>query len=110
MRGAAMPVLPMLASPLRPGPWHVPHAAVFYALIARGLGGVCGVAGGALALLSYNAIQISLYGLFGFTVADRLGGRWWSWAAMAWVVIATLGVLRVVINARVLAWLLTGNS
>src|SRR5438270_409548 len=50
---------------------HVPHAAVFYALIARGLGGVCGVAGGALALLSYNAIQISLYGLFGYTVAER---------------------------------------
>ena len=29
MRGAAMPVLPMLARPLRPGPWQVPHAAVF---------------------------------------------------------------------------------
>ena len=85
---------------------HVPHAAVFYALIARGLGGVCGVAGGALALLSYNAIQISLFGLFGYTVAERLGGPWWLWAALAWSVIATLGVLRVVINARVLAWLL----
>ncbi len=85
---------------------HVPHAAVFYALLARGLGGVYGIAGGALALLAYNAIQISLYGLFGFTVADRLGGTWWLWAAVAWAVIAMLGVLQVVINARVLAWLL----
>jgi amino acid transporter len=85
---------------------YVPHAAVFYALLARGLGGVCGVVGGALALLAYNAIQISLYGLFGFTVAGSLGGSWWLWAAAGLAVIAALGLLRVVVNARVLAWLL----
>ena len=44
---------------------HVPHAATFYAFFARGLGRVWGVSGSFVALLSYNALQIGLYGLIG---------------------------------------------
>src|SRR5690348_10526447 len=44
---------------------HVPHAATFYAFFARGLGRVWGVSGSFIALLSYNALQIGLYGLIG---------------------------------------------
>jgi len=47
---------------------HVGHPAVFYALLGR-MSGVVGVAAGWVSLLAYNAIQISLYGLLGDTLA-----------------------------------------
>jgi amino acid transporter len=83
---------------------HVPHAAAFYALAARGLGRPAGVAAAAVALLGYNAIQISLYGLFGYTVAGLIGGTWWMWSALVWAAVAAFGVLQIRLNARVLAW------
>ena len=88
---------------------HVPHAASFYAVLARGIGRVGGVAGGAVALLAYNCIQISLYGLLGATFADMLGGHWVAWALGAWVIIAVLGLLHVGINAVVLATVLVAE-
>jgi amino acid transporter len=85
---------------------YVPHAATFYAILARGLGRTWGMMAGLIALVSYNAIQVCLYGLLGWTVAGTLGGRWWIWAAVGWFLVGLLGVLHVNINARVLAVLL----
>jgi amino acid transporter len=85
---------------------HVPHPAIFYGLGARGLGGATGVASGAVALLSYNAIQMSLYGLFGYTVSGLTGLPWWLCAGLAWITVGILGVLRVDINATFFAWAL----
>jgi amino acid transporter len=82
---------------------YVPHAATFYAYLARGLGRVWGVSGSAVALVAYNCIQISLYGLAGATMSGLLGGRWWLWALGLWAVVALLGVLHVALNAVVLA-------
>ncbi|HEX2497735.1 MAG TPA: APC family permease [Actinomycetes bacterium] len=82
---------------------HVAHAATCYALLAHGLGRSVGVAGAAVALVAYNAIQISLYGLVGVILAGELGGDWWRWAAVVWVAVTVVGLLRVTINARVLA-------
>ncbi|HEU4424817.1 MAG TPA: APC family permease [Pilimelia sp.] len=82
---------------------YVPHAATFYALLARGLGPVWGVAGAMIALIAYNCIQISLYGLFGATLASLAGGTWWVWAIVAWALVALLGILHVGVNAKVLA-------
>jgi amino acid transporter len=88
---------------------HVPHAGPLYAHVARGLGPVRGLAAAPLALLAYNAIQISLYGLLGVVVAGLLGGVWWIWALVAWAAVALLGVLHVTINARLLALLLVAE-
>jgi amino acid transporter len=85
---------------------YVPHAATFYALLARGLGRVWGMAAGTVALVAYNSIQICLYGLLGFMVSAQLDGPWWAWALLAWLVVGLLGVLHININARVLAVLL----
>jgi amino acid transporter len=86
---------------------YVPHAATFYALLARGLGRPWGVAAGTVALVSYNSIQISLYGLLGVTIQQFLGtGTWWLWALVGWLVVGGLGVLHVNVNARVLTVLL----
>jgi amino acid transporter len=53
--------------------------------------------------VSYNAIQISLYGLLGATLHGLVGGAWWLWAGGAWLVVALLGVRHVAVNARILA-------
>ena len=82
---------------------HVPHAATFYAFFARGLGRVWGVSASFVALLSYNCIQIGLYGLIGATLSAQLGGEWWIWALAVWAIIAVLGLLHVTFNAVVLA-------
>ena len=80
-----------------------PHAATFVALLAAGLGRTTAIAGAAVALLGYNTIQIALYGLLGATAAGLLGGPWWVWALAAWAVVATLGILGISLNARVVA-------
>jgi amino acid transporter len=85
---------------------HVQHAAPIYAVLTHGLGRLAGVAGAAQAVLGYNAIQICLYGLIGATLADDLGGPWWLWAGLVWLLIGALGVFNVRLNAAVLGWLL----
>ncbi len=64
-------------------------------------------------MISYNTIQIGLYGLFGAGFADfavrpdwAIDLPWFVWGFAALVVVGTLGVLRVDLNASVLAVLL----
>jgi amino acid transporter len=85
---------------------HVLHAAPFYALLARGMGGVPAAAGAAVALLGYHSIQISLYGLVGVTLADLVGGSWWAWAGLVWAVVAILGLSRATANTKIIGSLL----
>ncbi|GAA1395834.1 APC family permease [Pseudonocardia kongjuensis] len=91
---------------------HVANAGAFYAYLSRGIGRPAGVAGSFVALVAYNAIQIALYGLFGAAMSDfvaELAGLrlpWWSWALFAMLAVGWLGLLRVDLNARVLAVLL----
>jgi amino acid transporter len=91
---------------------YVTNAGAFYSYIANGLGRAGGVSGSFIALASYNAIQIGLYGLFGFVFGDFMATKfgseldWWIWALVAWFVVGVLGLLRVDLNAAVLAILL----
>jgi amino acid transporter len=77
---------------------HLGHAATMYALAARGLGRVAGVAVGTVALVSYAAIGCSLFGLLGVELAGAAGGVWWAWALAAWALIALLGGISLVAN------------
>ena len=82
---------------------YVSNAGAFYAYLAHGLGQFWGVVAVPVALVGYNAIQISLYGLIGATMSGLLGGVWWVWALLSWAAVALLGVLNIRINASVLA-------
>jgi amino acid transporter len=87
---------------------HIRHAAPLYALTARGVSPIAGIAAGACALVGYLAIGTSLYGLIGPTLAGIAGGGpWWAWSAGALVVVAGLGMLGGVSSARLLGALLT---
>jgi amino acid transporter len=93
---------------------YVTNAGAFYSYMANGLGRSWGVSGSFVALAAYNAIQICLYGLFGFVMAGFISEKthgdvnlkWWVWALIALVIVGLLGVLRVDLNAKVLAVLL----
>ena len=90
---------------------HIQNAGAFYAYITEGLGNRQGVAAAILALVSYNMMQVGLYGLFGFSLATLLsstlgiGVPWWAAALLGWVVVAALGVNSVDLSAKVLGFL-----
>jgi amino acid transporter len=94
---------------------HITNAGALYAFVSRGLGRPFGVAAALVAALAYNALQVGLYGMFGPTLsgylADKLGVdvSWWVLALGAWLLVALLGVLRVDLNGRVLAVLVSAE-
>ncbi|MFI0373747.1 APC family permease [Actinomadura sp. 1N219] len=90
----------------------IANAGAFYSYVTNGLGRVAGVGTAFVALISYNTMQIGLYGLFGFTTADFLKAKlsidlpWWTVALGGVAVVSVLGFRRVDLNARVLGVLL----
>jgi amino acid transporter len=88
---------------------HVADAGAFYTYVTRGLGRIPGVGTAFGALVSYNAMQTGIYGLFGVAtsafMSDKIGitMEWYWWCLIGGAIIAVLGVLQVDLNARVLA-------
>ena len=87
----------------------ITNAGAFYAYIAAGLGVRQGIGAAVLALVAYNLIQISLYGLIGFTISSLLGAwfgievSWWLCALVILVVVGAMGVARVDFSAKIIA-------
>lgn len=91
---------------------HITGAGAFYAYTARGLGRTPGVGAAFVALLSYNAMQIGIAGLFGATTAEFIDARtgveipWWVLVLACTALVGALGYRRVDVGVRVLAVLL----
>lgn len=86
---------------------HVKNAGAFYAFAAQGLGGHVGGAAAIIAMLSYNAMQIGLMGLFGAAASGTFATfgidlPWYYWAYAAIAIIAVLGYRQVDLSAKVL--------
>ena len=87
----------------------ITNAGAFYAYIADGLGARQGIGVSWLALISYNAMQIGLYGIFGFALSSFLEARagltvpWWAAALAGLVLVGLLGISRVDLSAKVIA-------
>ena len=87
---------------------HVRNAGAFYAYVARGLGKAAGIGAAWVALISYNAMQIGIYGLFGFALSSFLAGTfalnlpWWACALIGWAIVGVLGVNKVDLSAKLL--------
>ena len=94
----------------------VPNAGALYSFVARGLGRPIGVGAAWVALLSYNAIQIGLYGAAGWAAAPLLkswfgiDGEGWMVAAGWWAVVALCGLLQVQIAGGLLALVVLAES
>lgn len=91
---------------------HVHNAGAFYAYISRGLGGTAGSGAALLALVAYSALQIGIFGIFGFEVSNLFATyldtelAWWIPALAAALVVGTLAWLKIDVNAMVLGVLL----
>lgn len=91
---------------------HVVNAGAFYTYIARGLGRIPGVGAAFVALYGYLAMGVGLYGGLGVVASGVLQSRfgvhvpWWACALVGLVAVAVLGLSRVDINGKVLAFLL----
>jgi amino acid transporter len=92
---------------------HIQNSGAFYAFVAKGLGRSTGVGAALIALVAYNLLQVGLYGGFGPGLRDYMASNfgvhapWWLWAGGAWAVVTVLGRLRVDLNSKVLAVLLS---
>ena len=88
---------------------YVQNAGAFYAYVTTGLGARQGVGTSFLALVTYNAMQIGLYGVFGFTASSILGDvagvevPWWVCALGAWLLIGVLGINKIDLSAKLVA-------
>ncbi|MET0820770.1 MAG: APC family permease [Aeromicrobium sp.] len=94
---------------------HVHNNGAFYSYIRQGLGRAAGLASALVAVVSYNLLQFSVYGLFGAvagsTVKDFLSidGPWWCWALVGVVIVGLLGYRSVQVGAKVLAAILVAE-
>lgn len=91
---------------------HVPNAGAFYSYIERGLGRTPGMGAAFLALATYTAVQLAVYGYIG-AILDGLvqnyGGPalpWWLYSVAALAVTGVLGYRRIELSSRVLGVLL----
>ncbi|WP_246113937.1 APC family permease [Streptomyces montanus] len=88
----------------------------FFVYIGHAFGGTAGFAAAVLAIVSYNLLQIGVYGLFGIqtrAALDDLFGvtaPWWVISAIAVVVVFILGALGIDVGAKVLVVLITLES
>jgi amino acid transporter len=91
---------------------HVHNAGGFYAYIARGLGPTAGTSASFVALVAYSAMQVGIYGIFGFEVSNFFATylstelAWWLPALVAVVAVGVLSWLKIDLNAKVLGALL----
>ncbi|WP_348786523.1 APC family permease [Leifsonia sp. NPDC080035] len=87
---------------------YVTNAGAFYSYVAQGMGRPMGVGVSLVALVSYNAMQIGVYGLFGYQVASLLNTKfgwdvpWWLPILVCIAIVGALGVNRVDLSAKVL--------
>ncbi|HEY3606174.1 MAG TPA: APC family permease [Pseudonocardiaceae bacterium] len=93
----------------------ISNAGAFYAYIAQGVTRPAGVAAAWIAMLSYNLLQVGLYGIFGALGAPLLNGwlhlnvPWWGYALVAWALVAVLGLAQIEFNGSVLGVLMVAE-
>ncbi|MFC4944754.1 APC family permease [Pseudonocardia sp. GCM10023141] len=91
---------------------HVPNAGAFYTYVERGLGRIAGLGTAFLALATYTAVQLAVYGYIGAVIdglVQHYGGPalpWWLWSVLVLAVVAVLGYRRIELSSRVLGVLL----
>ncbi|MGW7771505.1 APC family permease [Pseudomonas machongensis] len=92
---------------------HVSNAGALYAYVTLGMGQLTGLGTAALTIFSYTAIQVGLYGGFGYYAAELVAQTtgaavpWWACAGVAAAACLYLGVSGVHSGAMVLGLLMT---
>lgn len=88
----------------------VGNAGGFYSYIVAGLGPAVGVAGALIALVTYTAVDVAVYGLFGFFVNNMVisaGGpaiAWWVYVFGLSIAVYVCGVRSIEFSGRLLGY------
>lgn len=91
---------------------HVPNAGAFYSYIGKGLGRVTGFGFAFVALISYLALEIGVYGLIGqgaqalFSSYGAPDIHWGVWALITLLIVTVLGHRNIDLSRNVLGVLL----
>jgi len=91
---------------------YVPDAGAFYSYIGKGLGRVTGFGFAFVALISYLALEIAVYGLIGQGAQSLFASyglpqiHWGAWAFVAFAVVTALGHFNIDLSRNVLGVLL----
>lgn len=98
---------------------HVPEAGAFYSYVHKGLGRAPGLGAAFLALVTYAAVQLAVFGYLGAVVdglvrhwggpALHLAPPWWVWSLAAIAVVGVLGYRHIELSGRVLGALLVAE-
>ncbi|MEO7125516.1 MAG: APC family permease [Nakamurella sp.] len=86
----------------------ITNAGAFYSYVAQGIGRSTGVGTSILALITYNVMQIGIYGMFGFQLSDFIESKtgwaspWWLWVFLCIIVVGVLGMNRIDLSAKIL--------
>jgi hypothetical protein len=85
---------------------HVGGAGAFYTYITHGIGKPAGVGGALMALVTYSAVQIAVYGLFGLFMAGAMAPiadlPWWVWSFAALVIVHVCGQRNIAFSGAIL--------
>jgi len=86
---------------------YVGGAGAFYTYIAQGIGKPAGVGGAMMAIVTYNAVQIAIYALFGVFVGGALAPLgidlpWWAYAFAAIVIVTLCGQRNIAFSGHIL--------
>lgn len=85
---------------------HVGGAGAFYTYITHGIGKPAGVGGALMALVTYSAVQIAVYGLFGVFMAGAMAPiadlPWWVWSFAALVIVHICGQRNIAFSGAIL--------
>lgn len=85
---------------------HVGGAGAFYTYITHGIGKPAGVGGALMALATYSAVQIAVYGLFGVFMAGAMAPivdlPWWVWSFAALVIVHVCGQRNIAFSGAIL--------
>lgn len=91
---------------------YVPRPGAFFTYVGYGLGRPAGVAAAWLAILTYTAVQVAVYGFLGMTLGDWVAHvtgltlPWWAWSLALVAIVGFLGYHHVDLSAKVLGVLL----
>lgn len=87
---------------------HITNSGAFYAYVSQGIGRPLGVGTSLVAVVAYNAMQVGIYGLFGFQLSLFIemktgwASPWWMWIFLCIILVAVLGMNRIDLSAKVL--------
>jgi amino acid transporter len=83
---------------------HVVNAGAFYAYLAQGLSPAFGVGGALVAVVSYTAMQVGVYALFGFFAVIIVSSLlpWWGYSVAAMGLVQFLGMRKLDLSGWVL--------